>query len=514
MKKTIKIAFKIVFSRTMVTIILLLLQVVWLFAAFSWLGKYSEASFALMILLSASVLIYIINKDEAPEFKLAWVVPICLFPVFGTLMYLFIIGNWGNIGLKKDLTKRVKETEEYLHAKEGVKQELSACDKHMASLAHYLEIVGKNPVYNDTAVTYFPLGEDKFKDLLIELEKAEKFIFLEYFIVERGEMWNAILDILKRKVQEGVEVRVMYDGMCSLILLPYSYPKRLQEFGIKTKMFSPIIPLLSTSQNNRDHRKILVIDGKAAYTGGVNLADEYINAVKKFGHWKDVAVRLEGEAVDSFTLMFLQMWNVSEKGKEDYSKYIHLSEKPTSRNSGYIIPYGDGPTTKESVAETVYMDIINMAEDYVHIITPYFIVDNAMLDTMQFAALRGVDVKLIIPHIPDKKPIYAMSRSYYPDLLAAGIKVYEYEPGFVHAKTFVSDDKKAVIGTINLDYRSLYHHFECAALLYKNEAIADVERDFQKTLDQCIEVNMDYYKKISIFGRLIGHVLRLFGPLM
>ncbi len=512
-KKYWSILFKIVFSRTMITVALLLVQIFWLFAGFKWLGEYSELSLVFMLVLSAVLLVHIINKDETPEFKLTWVIPMCIAPVFGALLYLFIMGNWGNIGLKKSLDRRLKETEVFMHTDEGTRQEMENASRHMAGLSHYVEHIGGFPAYRNSPVTYFPTGEAKYEDLLKELEKAEKFIFLEYFIVERGKMWNGILEILERKAKEGVEVRVMYDGMCSLLLLPYSYPKKLRAMGIKAKMFSPIRPLMSTSQNNRDHRKIVVIDGRAAYTGGVNLADEYINEKMKFGHWKDTAIKVEGDAVKSFTVMFLQMWNSAEWGTEEYGKYIQPVPEAEKKGVGFVVPYGDGPATPENVAETVYLDIIHHAEKFVHIMTPYFIVDNAMLDALQYAARRGVDVRIIIPHIPDKKPIFAMSRTYYPDLLAAGIKVYEYEPGFIHAKVFVSDDEKAVVGTINMDYRSLYHHFECAASLYKSEAVADVEKDFQDTLKQCIEVDMDYYKKIFVLNRLMGRVLRLIGPL-
>lgn len=514
MKKFLNIFFRIVFSRTMITMILLLIQIFWLFAGFKWLGRYSEISLAVMIFISAALLVYIINKDEMPEFKLAWVIPICAAPVFGALLYLFVVGNWGNIGLKKHLDRRLKETEEFLHTDDRVRKKLEIASPHMANLSKYIEEIGGFPAYGSSAVTYFTLGEEKYEDLLAELKKAEKFIFLEYFIVERGRMWNSILDILKQKVKEGVEVRFMYDGMCSLLLLPYSYPKQLNGYGIRTKMFAPIIPLLSTTQNNRDHRKILVIDGRVAYTGGVNLADEYINEVEKYGHWKDAAVKVEGSAVRSFTLMFLQMWNVSETKPEDYAGYIAVNEGAKKAGSGFVIPFGDGPTTPENVSETVYMDMINQAVDYVHIMTPYFIVDNAMLDVLQYAARRGVDVKLIIPHIPDKKAVFAMSRTYYPDLLAAGVKVYEYTPGFVHAKVFVSDDEKAVVGTINLDYRSLYHHFECGTYLYRNETVAAVENDFNETIGKCIRVDEEYYRRIPLLSRLTGRILRLFGPLM
>ena len=509
-KKYLNIVLKIVFSRTMITILLMAVQISWLLLGF-WLME--EMALVSMLLISGILLIYIINKDETPEFKLAWVIPICMTPVFGALLYLFIMGNLGGIGLKKGLEKRLAQTSDFLKTAQEVKEEIYWVDGHMAGMATYVEKVGGYPIYRYSSAAYFGLGEEMFADLLLELEKAEDFIFLEYFIVEEGKMWNSILEILERKAAEGVEVRFMYDGMCSLLLLPYSYPKKLEKKGIHTKAFSPIIPLLSTSQNNRDHRKILVIDGRVAYTGGINLADEYINETVKYGHWKDVAIRVEGEAVTSFTLMFLQMWNVSEKGNEDYLKYIRKDYHLLTQAEGWIMPYGDGPANTENVAETIYMDIIHQAVRYVHIMTPYFIVDNAMLDTLQYAARRGVEVRIIIPHIPDKKTIFAMSRTFYTDLLEAGVEVYEYQPGFVHGKVFISDDEKAVVGTVNLDYRSLYHHFECACFLYRCPVIQEVEADFQRTLATSMKVDLDYYKKIPLWERLLGRVLRLVAPL-
>ena len=333
--------------------------------------------------------------------------------------------------------------------------------------------------------------------------------------MERGIIWNSVLDILKEKVKEGVEVRVMYDGMCSIVLLPYTYPKQLQKFGIKAKMFAPIIPFVSTSQNNRDHRKIVVIDGKVAFTGGVNLADEYINEKVLFGHWKDVAVKITGDAVRSFTVMFLQMWNVSEKGKEDYEKYLTgiTYEKPLYHD-GFVIPYGGMPTMKEELTKTVYESMIHNAVKYVHIMTPYFIVEQGFLDSMRFAAERGVEVAMILPHIPDKKIVYYIARTFYPALLRAGVKIYEYVPGFIHAKAFVSDDISAAVGTVNLDYRSFYHHFECGVSFYDNKVVGKVEEDFQATLKKCKEVTWEYYRKIPLLQKLLGRTFRLFGPLM
>ncbi len=514
-RKPKSVFFKIVFSRTMITILLILFQILMLFGIFLKLGNYSTFAMVAMNLLGTLCLLYLINKDDIAEFKLAWAIPICAFPVFGAVLFLFVDRNFGTRGVRHQLKRRQEEAAGFLQTGEAARKALEGIPVRDQAFFQYMNEVGGSPAYVGGKVTYFPWGEEKWKDLLAELEKAKEYIFLEYFIVERGEMWNAVLDILRRKAAEGVEVRVMYDGMCSILLLPYKYPKKLQRLGIKAKMFAPILPLLSTHQNNRDHRKILVIDGRVAYNGGVNFADEYIGRKKRFGIWKDTAVKVEGSAVDSFTLMFLQMWNVDKNGKvSEYEKYLHKCRENAQEPSGIIMPYADGPHQKENVAEKVYLDVLSTAERYVHIMTPYFIVDDTLLDAMKYAAGRGVDVKLILPHIPDKKVAFSIARNYYPTLLKHGIKVYEYTPGFVHAKVFTSDDKKAIVGTINLDYRSLYHHFECATYLYGTPTVTDVEKDFQETLRQCLQIDYAYYKKIPAASRVMGCVVNLFGPLM
>jgi len=516
-KKPKNVFFKIVFSRTMITILLILFQIFMLFAMFQKLGEYSTFAMTALNVSGSLCLLYLINKDDIAEFKLAWAIPICAFPVLGAVLFWFVDQNFGSREVKRQIGRRQEESKNCIYTSEIAKQMLKQIPLRDQAFFFYLENVGGHPTYAGGKATYFPWGKNKWEDLLGELEKAKEFIFLEYFIIERGEMWDAVLKILKRKAAEGVEVRVMYDGMCSILMLPHKYPKMMRRYGIKTQMFAPILPLLSTHQNNRDHRKILVIDGKVAYNGGVNLADEYIGKKIRFGTWKDTAVKIEGNAVDSFTVMFLQMWNSGKVGKvQEYDKYLHrnMEKNETEQEKGFIVPYADGPHQKENLAEKVYMDILSTAERYVHIMTPYFIVDNEMLDTLKYAARRGVDVKIILPHIPDKKVAFAIARNYYPTLLKHGIKVYEYTPGFMHAKVFTSDDKKAVVGSINLDYRSLYHHFECATYFYENSVIADVERDFQKTLEQCREVDMAYYKKIPALSRLLGWVVKLFGPLM
>lgn len=517
LSQTLNIFFKLVFSRTLIIGMMLIIQILVLAASFRWLGAYLHFIIEGLTLLGAVLIIYIVNREEDAAFKIAWIIPICIIPVFGALLYLFVMFNPGSFGMKKGLERRIRETAGYRNTDDAVRLRIAQEEPEWRQLSKYIEEVGGYPAYTGTAVTYFSVGEDKFKDLLEELENAKRFIFLEYFIVERGFMWNSILDILKRKVHEGVEVRVMYDGMCSLLLLPYNYPKELGRYGIKAKMFSPIVPALSTHQNNRDHRKILVIDDEIAYTGGVNLADEYINEKERFGHWKDVAVKIKGSAVKSFTVMFLEMWNAESPENENYADYIGTGRKfgiGCEAGGGYVIPYGDGPTQKESVAENVYIDMLYHAKKYVHIMSPYLILDDRMLSALTYTALRGVEVKLILPHIPDKRIAFNIARTYYPTLLKAGVQLYEYTPGFVHAKLFVSDDKKAVVGTINLDFRSLYLHFECGAYIYRNRVIADIEKDYQETLARCQEVSMSYFRKIPLLSRLSGRLFRLFGPLM
>ena len=460
---------RILFGRTGIILLLLLLQLGILFIVFSRLQQHIIYAYWSFVLLSALTAILIINRPGNPAFKLAWMVPITFFPVFGMLLYLFVEFQAGTVWLN--------------HRLQNVEQQMR-------------KYVLQDP------------------DVFEELNKAEKFIFMEYFIVAEGKMWNTVLEILKKKVQEGVEVRFMYDGTCSISLLPYNYPKKLEEYGIRCKIFNPIKPALSTVQNNRDHRKIVVIDGKTAFTGGVNLADEYIGELERFGTWKDTAIMVQGEAVRNFTLMFLEIWNVDEP-QENYEKYLDASYcYGMTEGEGYVIPYGDSPLDHENVGELVYMDILNNAKDYVHIMTPYLILDHEMLTALTYAAKRGVDVKIIMPGIPDKAYAFALAKTYYPELLRAGVKIYQYKPGFVHAKSFTSDDCKGVVGTINLDYRSLFLHFECAVYLYQVPQIADVEADFQETLKDCREISMEDWKNEKFITKLTGRVLRLIAPLM
>lgn len=515
--KKLRGLLRIIFGRTTFVVLFLLIQIGILFYGFNWLRGYMVYVFGGSTVLSAIVLIYIISADESSSIKLSWVVPILIFPVFGTLFYLFVELQAGTKLIDRRLQMLGAETETYLEQEPEVLERFNSISSSQGNLARYMNRYGKYPVYSHTNAKYFPLGDDMFPELMEQLKRAEHFIFMEFFIVERGYMWDSILEILAEKAKAGVEVRFMYDGMCSLALLPYSYPKRLREMGIQCKMFSPIRPALSSSQNNRDHRKICVIDGHTAFTGGVNLADEYINRKERFGHWKDTGIMIKGDAVVSFTMMFLQMWGITEQQPEDYGRYLLPADYafPADLNmDGFVMPYGDSPLDTENVAEQVYLDILGHAKKYVHIMTPYLILDDEMATALKYSAKRGVETVIIMPHVPDKMYAYLLARSYYGELLKAGVRIFEYTPGFVHAKVFVSDDEKAVVGTVNLDFRSLYLHFECAAYLYKNAAVRDVEQDFRETLLKCQEITPESCQKYPFLKRFAGKALRLFAPLM
>lgn len=512
-KKGIKGVKTIIFGRTLIVVFAFLIQFALIISTYIWLKEYSLFVYGGFVALGVLVVVHIFNSRGNPDLKLVWMMPIVIFPVFGAVFYLYIYTQPGTRVLYQRLQYLSKFTKQYVTQKEKVKKDLESRNPQMGRLASYLMEYSNSPVYEHTISTYFPLGDTQFPVMLAELEKAEKFIFLEYFILEEGYMWETVLEILKRKVKEGVEVRVMYDGMCVLALMPAFYPRILEREGIRCKMFAPIKPVFSSHYNNRDHRKILVVDGKVAFTGGTNLADEYINRKERFGHWKDTAVMIKGDAVERFTYMFLEMWDVTERKEEEYEKYRTPGDFQMP-NDGYVIPYDVIPYGNERVGKQIYMDILNTAQKYVHIMTPYLILDHEMIMALTYAAKRGIEVAIIMPHIPDKKYAFALAKTYYNELLEAGVEIYEYIPGFVHAKVFVSDDEKAVVGTVNLDYRSLYHHFEDGVLFYQNTQIPYVEQDFQETKKKCVKISVSDYKRLNIFTRIMGKALRIFAPLM
>lgn len=503
----------VIYGRTAMIMLGFLAQFVLMLIAFYWLRNYSYLFYLFFLVISVVAVLQIFNVRGNPDMKLAWMFPIAIFPVFGAIFYTTIIVQPGTKVLYSRLRKLAQYTRVYVKPREISREKLRQESPHMGQLAHYLEKCDNSPVYENTQVKYYHLGDEQFPAMLEELKKAQKFIFMEFFIVSGGRMLETILDILKEKAKQGVEVRFLYDGTNVLWNLPSFFPKMMEEEGIKCKMFSPIKPVFSPHYNNRDHRKILVVDGKVAFTGGINIADEYINEKLRFGHWKDVGLKLTGEAVERFTYMFLELWNESEKQKENYECYVCPPD--VSRPSdGYVIPYSVCPLGPERVGERVYLDIINTAHTYVHIMTPYLILDHQMMTALSYAAKRGVEVVIIMPHVPDKKYAFLLAKTYYNELLEAGVKIYEYKPGFVHAKLVVADDVKAVVGTVNLDYRSLYHHFECGAVLYRNSQIDVMEQDVQDTLNRCIEMTVEDYKKLKLRERFLGRLMRVVAPLM
>jgi cardiolipin synthase len=469
--------------------------------------------YVFLLLLYGVTILHLVNKRSEPTTKITWILLVVLAPPVGIALYLFVELDVGHRVLNRRLGEVMEETASLMPERLTLPEEAADAAPELEGLARYTWDHGRFPVYGNTAARYLSSGEASLEAMLEDLRAAKDFIFLEFFIIDEGYMWGRVLKVLEDKAREGVEVRVMYDGTCALFRLPYHYPEMLEKLGIRCKMFSPIRPVISAHYNNRDHRKILVIDGRVAYTGGVNLADEYVNIGGRFGHWKDVSLRLEGEAVRSFTLMFLQMWNVNEAG-DRYAHYLDTPAGERAEAPGWVLPYGDSPVDNERVGELVYSDILSRAQRYVHIMTPYLILDTEMLAALTFAAKRGVEVCVLLPHIPDKRYAFALAKTHYAELLQAGVRIFEYTPGFVHAKVFVSDDCKAVVGTINLDYRSFYLHFECAAYLRDMPAVADVETDFQDTLARSQEITPEDLKRIPITTRLAGWLLKVFAPVM
>ena len=503
-----------IFSRFGLVLVLLLLQFGALFSLLRWFGQLLPHYLGGTALVTAAMVIYLLNIDMDNSVRITWLVVIAVLPVLGVPLFWYTKADIGHNALKKRLMDLESQTRAQLPQPEGVEQRLEADSPGAASLARYLRGRGGGfPVYGNTAVTYFNGGEAKFAELRRQLETAEHYIFLEYFIIDEGLMWGRILEVLARKAASGVDVRVMYDGTCEFSTLPRDYPKRLEALGIRCKVFAPVTPFVSTHYNYRDHRKILVIDGRVGFTGGVNLADEYINHVEKYGRWKDAAVMLEGEGVRSMTALFLQMWSVLQE--PEFEQFLR-PEVPAARAEGFVVPYGDCPLDGERVGEMVYIDLLNRARKYVHIITPYLILDGELETALRFAAERGVDVHLILPGVPDKQFAYALAKTHYKALLSSGVKISEWTPGFTHAKLVVMDGVEAVVGTINLDYRSLYHHFENAVWMKDTACIPAIEKDFQKTLEFCrdVEPTRESIWEGKVLLHLAGILLKVIAPLL
>jgi len=456
--------------------------------------------------------IKIIASDDNPDYKVPWLLFVLILPIAGFMLYFLFYSR----KLQKKFIRRLDELKKYQYEKthEEILDKLDCENAHAAAQARMLCSISSARVFKNTTQTYYPLGEDMWKAMLTDLEKAEKFIFMEYFIIEEGVFWNSILDILKRKATLGVNVRVLYDDIGCMSTLPGDYHKQLGKFDIEAKPFSRLRGQADGEFNNRSHRKICVIDGKIGYTGGVNIADEYINKVERFGHWKDTAIRLEGEAVWELTRLFLTDYGINVKKLPETNYELYPKQNDISAE-GYVIPFGDGPYPlyKRRVGKSVIQNMLNSATRYMYITTPYLIIDNDLCQSIENAALRGVDVRIIVPHIPDKKLVFSMTRSFYHRLMKSGVKIYEYKPGFIHAKSYIADDEYAMIGTINLDYRSLVHHFENGVWMYRCESIKDLKSDIDETMAKSIEINPDMLKT-GLFTRFIRSVVRIFAPML
>lgn len=505
---------KKLFSRTVITAVLILIQVVWLVALLLRLGTALPIINVILQILSLLVIFRVIKADIDPSYKTSWVLLIAFLPLLGGLMYVLFGNKRPTRALSEELDLELGKTREYYASRGSEVDKMTDTEIGAKGLFRYTEKMSGYMTCGNTRTQYFSVGEDMYKSLLEELEKAEKFIFFEYFIIREGEMWNSVLEILKRKVEQGVDVRVIYDDVGCSGAIPIGYYQTLREMGIKAMAFNKFVPIVSVIMNNRDHRKITVIDGKVGFIGGINISDEYINKKIRFGHWKDTGLMLKGPGVENLTVMFLEMWNAFEKNEGSYGDYVpDKYDEAGTENDGYVLSFSDTPLDDENISESVYVNILYQARDYVYITTPYLAIDSSLQNALCSAAKRGVDVRLITPGIPDKKIVYRLTRSYYAPLIRAGVKIYEYTPGFIHAKSYVCDDRLGVVGTINMDYRSLYLHFECGTLMYNSPALADLRNDDIETMKKCREISLSDCHT-SFFGELFDRLLRVLAPLL
>lgn len=507
---------KFLFSRIVIVSLLILLQFVLLLLFAIQFTEYFVFYYLISLLLAFCLSLAIVNRKDTAEYKIAWLVTVLLIPIFGTAVYLVFSGNRLTEHTKVKMSSITGSMRSTLPENEDVVQRIAEAEAAAGFQSRYISRASSCPPYENTDVRYFPLGEDMFAAMVEELERAEKYIFLEYFIISEGRMWNTILEILTRKASAGVDVRLIYDDMGCITYLPGNFPKEMEKRGIRCHAFNRFVPVLSARLNNRNHRKISVIDGKVAFTGGINLADEYINEHERFGHWKDNAVILRGEAAWSMTVMFLTMWEYLDHSgtvAESYEHYRPTEPYIPAVSRGFVQPYTDNPVDNEPVGKTIYLNMINRAEKYVYITTPYLIIDEVLETALCNAAKSGVDVRIIVPGIGDKFFVHETTKSYYHNLIKNGVRLYEYTPGFIHAKTFVCDDKYATVGTVNLDFRSLYLHFECGVWMYGVPEIDRIKEDYLITMGKCRVIGANDYRG-GFWRELFRAVMILLAPMM
>ena len=511
-KKKIKREYEYIPVRYILAILITIFEIAAIIGIVAVLCYYVPYFYILAYATQIACVIKIIASNDNPDYKVPWLLFVLILPIAGFMLYMMMYSRT----LKRKYVKRLKDLDDRMYHKddrknyENLKNENEIAYSQAKMLAH----ISYGHLFKEESQKYYPLGEDMCKDLLNDLRNARKFIFMEYFIIEEGILWNEILEILKEKAQNGVEVRLVYDDIGCMKTLPGNYFKILRKMGIDATPFSFLRGQADSEFNNRSHRKITVIDGSIAYTGGINLADEYINKRMRFGHWKDGGIKITGESVYELTRLFLIDYGINVRNLPK-AKHDYFPKLSTNYKNGYVIPFGDGPRPlyKREVAKCAIMNMLNSATRYAYITTPYLIIDNELCKALENAALRGVDVKIILPHIPDKKLIHNMSRSFYPRLMDAGVEIYEYKEGFIHSKNYITDDEYGIIGTVNLDYRSLVHHFENGVWLYNCDIIHDIKNDFEKTLEKSIKIDKSSLK-VNIFKRFFRACVRIFAPLL
>ena len=507
--------WRALFSRYTISAVLILIEIAAAAYLYFSASTYSVVAFVLALLANFAAVLYIINRDDNPDYKVAWIVTVLVLPFLGILIYLMFY------------TRRMTRREAMLlvgsfsqlnqHRKnDGTYERLKDVSPLAAGKAKALMNDDSiSEVFSGTSSKFFATGEEYFEDMIADLKAAERFIFLEYFIISEGVLWDEIHDILKEKVRSGVEVRVLYDDIGCMKTLPHDYEYVLRVEGIKAHRFGKVSPRVSSVHNNRDHRKICVVDGRVGYTGGVNIADEYINKKLRFGHWKDGGIRLSGDAVRGLIKSFLSAWDYTARSISDYERFVQSVVPAEDADGGFYLPFCSGPTPiyKRPVGKNAFLNLINQSRKFIYITTPYLVIDYELTESLCNASRRGVDVKIITPGIPDKKKIKVMTKSSYPRLLDAGVQIYEYTPGFIHEKTFVADDKYGVIGTINFDYRSLVHHFENAVWMYRTPSVKAAAVAFRETLDKCEKIDRKR-AKLNFSEWVVRNAIKFFAPLM
>ncbi len=504
-------------ERILLISFLFIIQIIWFIFLFSNIVQYSVWMNASLLMISVIMIMYLLRKNESPAYRMGWISLMVLFPMLGGLLYLLIGNKRPTKNMKRNINNQISKYIQELQQVSSQEQALKNIDVRAAGISHYLKEYECMPVFSHTQVEYYASGETVIDQIVKDLQQAKKYIFIEFFIIDYGHMYDKIFDVLKEKAKQGIDVRLIYDDFGCIARLPKNFDQECESLGIKTVKFNPVKPFISMAYNTRDHRKFIIIDGQVGYSGGMNIADEYINVIKRFGYWKDNMIRMVGPGVWGITNLFLHMWNAfyEEKDKtyHDFRPWENQADwdKLFVETAGYVQSFGDSPLDQEALGENIYRSLIDMATTDICIYTPYLVISYELQTSLELAAKRGVRVRIITPGIPDKPIIFRITRSYYRPLLEVGCEIYEFSPGFLHAKTIIVDGTIAMVGTINLDYRSLYLHFETATLMYYHPVVKEIQSDFEESVAQSRQIAFVNLNQ-SIFGEMFDSILRLFAP--